>query len=111
MVFIFFLFEEKKKEPFRLIKPVLNLATDLFSADSSLRASSPGRSGGGTGKERRGLSLQQRFENLNICIEKVDTKCCLAEITLLMTSLLLERVFRCLFTFALVSASRCSAVI
>ena len=40
---------------------------------------------------------------LNICIEKVDVKCWLAEMTLLMTSLL--RAFQCFFTFALVSAS------
>ena len=37
--------------------------------------------------------------NLNICIEKVDAKCLLVEMTLVMTS---TRVFQCLFTFALI---------
>ena len=40
--------------------------------------------------------------NLNICIEKVDAKCLLVEMTLVMTSLPLTRVFQCLFTFALI---------
>ena len=35
----------------------------------------------------------------NICIEKVDAKCLLVEMTLVMTS---TRVFQCLFTFALI---------
>ena len=56
--------------------------------------------------EKRKESLQLSLWNLNICIEKVDAKCWLAEMTLVMTSLLLARVFQCLFTFALVSASR-----
>ena len=37
--------------------------------------------------------------NLNICIEKVDAKCLLVEMTLVMTS---TRDFQCLFTFALI---------
>ena len=45
-------------------------------------------------------SLQLRLWNLNICIQKVDAKCWLAEMTLAMTSLPLARVFQCLFTFA-----------
>ena len=57
------------------------------------------------GGKRRG-SLQLRFRNLNICIEKVDTKCWLADVTLVMTSLPLAVVFQCLFTFTLVSATR-----
>lgn len=48
---------------------------------------------GGNRKE----SLQLCFWNLNICIEKVDAKCCLAKMTLLMMSLPLARVFQCLF--------------
>ena len=40
--------------------------------------------------------------NLNICIEKVDAKCLLVEMTLVMTSLPLTRIFQCLFTFALI---------
>ena len=42
---------------------------------------------------KRKESLQLRLWNLNICIEKVDAKCWLAEMTLVMTSLLLARVF------------------
>ena len=56
------------------------------------------------GKRRE--SLQLRLRNLNICIEKVDTKCRLADMTLVMTSLPLALVFQCLFTFTLVSATR-----
>ena len=55
---------------------------------------------------KRKDSLQLRLWNLNICIEKVDAKCWLAEMTLVMTLLPLAHVFQCLFTFALVSASR-----
>ena len=58
---------------------------------------------------RRGVkrkeSLQLRLWNSNICIEKVDAKCQLAEMTLVMTSLPLARAFQCLFTVVLVSAS------
>ena len=58
---------------------------------------------------RRGVkrkeSLQLRLWNSNICIEKVDAKCRLAEMTLVMTSLPLARAFQCLFTVVLVSAS------
>ena len=56
--------------------------------------------------EKRKESLQLRRWNLNICIEIVDAKCWLAEMTFVMTSLPLARVFQCLVTFALVSASR-----
>ena len=52
------------------------------------------------GKRKEGLQLHLR--NLNICIEKVNAKCWLAEMTLVMTSLLLARVFQSLFTFALI---------
>ena len=54
---------------------------------------------------KRKERLQLHFRNLNICIEKVNVKCWLAEMTLVMTSLLLARVFQHLFTFALVSTS------
>ena len=70
----------------------------------SLRASSPARYGRGVGKGRR-TQLQLRLWNLNICIEKVDAKCLLAEMTLVMTSLPLTRVFQCLFTFALIGGN------
>ena len=43
-------------------------------------------------------SWQLHLWNLNICIEKVDAKCWLVEMTLVMTSLPLARVFQCLFT-------------
>ena len=55
---------------------------------------------------KRKESLQLRLRNLNICIKKVDAKLWLAEMTLVLTSLPLARVFQCLFTFALVWASR-----
>ena len=55
---------------------------------------------------KRKESLQVRPWNLNICIKKVDAKCWLAEMTLVVTSLTLARAFQCPFTFALVSASR-----
>ena len=51
-------------------------------------------------------SLQQRLRNLNICIEKANAKCWLAEMTLVITSFPLAPVFQYLFTFALVSTSR-----
>ena len=65
---------------------------------NSLWANSPGR--GGKQKE----SLQLCLWNLNICIEKVNAKCWLVEMTVT-TSLPLACVFRCLFTFAFISAS------
>ena len=51
---------------------------------------------------KRNENLQLHLWNLNICIEKVDAKFCLAKMTLLMMSLPLTRVFQCLFTFALI---------
>ena len=68
---------------------------------NSLRASSPGALGALGGGKRKG-SLQLRLWNLNICIEKVDAKCRLAEMSLVMTSLPLAPVFQCLFTSVLV---------
>ena len=53
---------------------------------------------------KREESLQLRLWNFNICIEKVDAKCWLAEMTLVNTSLPLARLFQRLFTFAFVSA-------
>ena len=76
----------------------------IFCMTISLRASSPGRSRGGTGKRKE--SLQLRLWNLNMCIEKADAKGWLVEMTLIMTSLPLACIFQFLFTFALVSASR-----
>ena len=61
------------------------------------RASCPGCSGGGEDKEGE---LAIRLWNLNICIESVDTKCWLAEMTLVITLLPLGTC-----TFQLVSAS------
>ena len=45
---------------------------------------------------KRKESLQLRLWNLNICIEKVEAKCWLAEMTLVMTSLPLDTCFQCL---------------
>ena len=77
-----------------------------------LRASSPGRSVDGAGKGRIALNYVSEIW-ISICIETVDAKCWLAEMTLAMTSLPLTRVFRFVFfvfvfffTLALVSASR-----
>ena len=42
---------------------------------------------------KRKDSMQLRLWNLKICIEKVDAKCCLAEMTLIMASLPLAYVF------------------
>ena len=44
---------------------------------------------------KRKESLQVRLWNLNICIKKVDAKCWLAEMTLVVTSLTLARFFQC----------------
>ena len=55
------------------------------------------------GQEKEG---ELRLWNLNICMEKVNAKCWLAEMTLVRTSLPLALVFQCLFTFMLVSTSR-----
>ena len=63
---------------------------------------------GALAAEREKDNLQLRLWNLNICIEKVDAKCWLAEMTLVMKSLPLARVFKvCLhslsgFRFALI---------
>ena len=54
---------------------------------------------------KRKESLPLRLWNLNVCVEKVDAKCWLAEMTIVMVSLPLAHVFQCLFTFALISAS------
>ena len=55
------------------------------------------------GREREGELATTSLEFImNIYIKKVDADCLLAEMTLVMTSLLLARVFQCLFTFALI---------
>ena len=56
-------------------------------------------------KSDSSVEFKLRLWNLNICIEKVDAKCLLAEMTLVMTSLPLTRVFQCLFTFALIGGN------
>ena len=50
-------------------------------------------------------SFQQCLWNLNICIKKVDAKCLLAEMTLVMMSLPLACFLQCLFTCVLFTAS------
>ena len=57
------------------------------------------------GREKEG-ELATTSLDLNVCIEKVDAKCWLAEMTLEMMSLLLACVFQCLFTFVLISTPR-----
>ena len=79
-----------------------------FQYQDSLRTSSPGRSGGGAGNGRRACNYVSGLW-ISICIGNVDTKCWLAEMTLVMTSLPFARVFQCFFFFftsALVFASR-----
>ena len=79
-----------------------NLKTSVkFFHSPSLRVSSPGRSCGGAGKGRRAFNYVS-----GICNEKVDAKCWLAKLTLVMTLWPLASGFQCLFTLALVSASR-----
>ena len=56
-------------------------------------------------KSDSSVEFKLRLWNLNICIEKVDAKCLLAEMALVMTSLPLTRVFQYLFTFALIGGN------
>ena len=59
-------------------------------------------------KSDSSVEFKLRLWNLNICIEKVDAKCLLAEMAimaLVMTSLPLTPVFQCLFTFALIGGN------
>ena len=69
----------------------------------SIRASCRGRSAGGAGKGRRVCNC---VSWIWISASKNDSKCWLAEMISVMTSWPSARVFQCLFTFALVSASR-----
>ena len=78
----------------------LKTSVKLFHS-RSLRVSSPGRSCGGAGKGRRAFDYVS-----GICNEKVDAKCWLAKLTLVMTLLPLARGFQCLFTLVLVFVSR-----
>ena len=68
----------------------------LFRFNNSLRASSLWLWLWWRGGKRKG-SLQLQLWNLNICIKKVNAKCWLAEMTLIMTSLPLAHVFQCFF--------------
>ena len=77
--------------------------TQFLACKQALQGAPVGVGGGGCGRKE---TLQLRLWNLNICFEKVDATCWLAEMTLEMKSLPLARVFRCLFTFTLVSALR-----
>ena len=90
------------KPPPSLPQQVIGSST-FFLKKKKRHASSPGHLVAGRKKGRRTCN---HFWNLNICIEKVDAKCWLAEMTLVMTSLPLALVFQCLFIFALVSAWR-----
>ena len=71
----------------------------------SLRTSSPGRSVDGAGKGRIALNCVSGIW-ISICIENVDAKCWLAEMTLAMTSLPLARVFRYVFFFIIYISTR-----
>ena len=82
------------------VSPNMNKSKNLLP---SLRASSPAH---WRRRRKKKESLQQRLWNLNICIEKVNAKCWLAEMTLVITSLPSALFFQYLFTFALVSTSR-----
>ena len=76
----------------------------------SLRTSSPGRSVDGAGRGRIALNYVSGIW-ISICIENVDAKCWLAEMTLAMTSLPLAGVFRYVFFFFYISARFCFALI
>ena len=67
------------------------------------RASSPGRSGSGTGMERELATTSLEFENLH---RKSQREMLIGGDNISKMSLPLVRVFQCLFTFALVFASR-----
>ena len=56
-------------------------------------------------KSDSSVEFKLRLWNLNIYIEKVDAKCLLAVMELVMTSLPLTCVFQCLFTFALIGGN------
>ena len=73
-----------------------------FREETSLRASSPGRSGNRAAKGRRTCNSSLEFD---ICIKIVNAKCRLVKTTLVMTSLPLAHVFKFLVKFVLVSAS------
>ena len=76
-------------------KALLKLSMPMLRSSlwaSSLRCS--GREGG-----KRKDSLQLCLWNLNICIKKIDVKCWLAEMTLVMTSLPLACAFMCFSMF------------
>ena len=68
----------------------------LLRLNNSLRASSLWLWLWRRAGKRKG-SLQLRLWNLNICIKKVNAKCWLAEMTLVMMSLPLAHVFQCFF--------------
>ena len=89
---------EKRK----LFKFLLSQPSAIFGL-SSLQASFSGALCWPGGKRKE--SLQLLLWNLNICIEKVDAKCWLAEVTWVMTSVPLARVFQSLFTSSLISTS------
>ena len=75
----------------------------------SLRTSSPGCSVDGAGRGRIALNYVSEIW-ISICIENVDAKCWLAEMTLAMTWLPLAGVFRYVFFFY-ISARFCFALI
>ena len=81
-----FLLQEKSRKRSEFV--IFSCFKDTASKDTRgakflacMRASSPGRSGGGAGKGRRACNYVSAIW-INICIEKVDAKCWLAELTL-----------------------------
>ena len=63
---------------------IKGLATKHIASEQALRALCWWRGGGGGGCGGRKERLQLRLWNLNICVEKVNAKCWLVEMTLLM---------------------------
>ena len=81
-----------------LLAPTIQLILEAkLASEQALRGALAAR------REKEGKLATTSLE-LNSCIKKVDAKCWLAEMTCVMTSLPLTRVFQCLFTSALVRA-------
>ena len=57
------------------------------------------------GAMAEGLEKEEELSCNYVSGVEVDAKCLLAEMTLVMTSLPLTRVFQCLFTFALIGGN------
>ena len=89
---------------FPLIERIWSKAPVLSSGEGWLTCEQALRGVLAAGRELN-ESLQLRLWNLNISNEKIDAKCWLEDMIIGMASLLLARVFQCLFTFTFDFAS------